>query len=117
MGKYIELKEKFDRIFKMCVDLSIKDNVIHCVRLKLVLNSIAINNPEYLSRILKGHYIHVFRPAELEFDKYLLETTLNETCHYISYEIVSRGVKDKTEGPFFYNFRKKKPKKMKLNSI
>ena len=94
------LKNIFEDTVKNCVNISITLKKITYHRLSRLTRSIADASMDHLILILKNYYIDVFRPADKEFGKLVLERGLTMACIEISHGVVERCINDKLHGEF-----------------
>ena len=99
MENFNVLSLRFEQIAMDCVALS-KPNRIYSRKLCNFLK--AIKPSPFLSMILNNYYVHVFRPADQEFSRLLLENDPDIVCSIVAHDIVERKVKDQSEGEFSF---------------
>jgi hypothetical protein len=99
MEDFNVLSVRFEQITMDCVALS-KPKRIYSRKLYIFLK--AIKPSPFLLMILNNYYVHVFRPADQEFSRLLLENDSDIVCSTIAHDIVERKVKDLSDGEFSF---------------
>ena len=95
-----KLSKRFERITKQCVELSKTKGKIQFIKLYMYIE--IIRESVYLLPILSKYYVHVFRTADKEFQRVILENDIDVTCASIAKDIIIRRLKDDTDGEFSF---------------